>query len=472
MILVKDTLLTSIALLLWGCGHHVLMEDPSIESVEPSLICLDSLPATIEIGGDGMQPVAHNLLGEPELVLPAISLVRVRTERGEPVGVQEVVEIPADAGGEEPPFRWYSEELLQVDLLSAHGLRPGLHSITVQNPDGTTHTLTGALLLHRTPDIESVEVEVTSTPARALRITLTGGPFLLGPGSGPLLSLEGEDLSYPPVSTSDCASLAVQSVEIETCGSVVYELPGTMLDEDISGRPFRVAPFGESACTAHHDEGIDLAPCPAITSVEPRIVCAAEGDRSIAIHGTSLTFGVDVDPMVQVGDDLLEPTLESCTASGGERTCSTLTLAYPAAEVDEIETLEVRITDLVMEDHCLEPVAELSLAPPPAILEPDHGIEHDVSPSVIWVNGTFLMWEAALPLISFGGEEPGPVDDIYYCDYLTGMVGEASICRTILATVPAHLVVPGALIPFTVTAAPPIGCTSAVTGTVTVSEEP
>ncbi|MBW2263788.1 MAG: hypothetical protein JRG91_17640, partial [Deltaproteobacteria bacterium] len=161
-----------------------------------------------------------------------------------------------------------------------------------------------------------------------------------------------------------------------------------------------------------------------------------------------------------------------CTESSGTRTCTSLTFDFPGTEIGEVVTLDLHVTNLLMEGHCLEPEAQLSLAPPPQIHEPDHRVEYDASPATIWVNGEFLMWEGALPLISFAGEEPEPVDDIYYCDYLTGMVGETSLCLTILASVPPHLVVSGALIPFTVTHAPPIGCTSTVTGVIAVSEEP
>jgi hypothetical protein len=451
------------------------MEKPEIDHVEPFIVCLDSLPEAINLQGESLRPVVHNLLGDPEIVLPGLSLVRIRTERGDPVDPQEVYVLPTDLGGEVPPFRWISDEIVQFDLLPSHGLRPGVYSITIENPDGTIYTLSEAMLLHRRPTIESVEAEVTGEPpSRRFLVTLEGGPFFLTVTSWPpLFFFEDSPVSFVPLREHGCRTLTVQSLQVETCSVVEYELPLTLLmEEDIGERPFFVAPFGETDCLARHAEGIGLAPCPLITSVEPRIPCTCEEERTVTVTGTSLTFDTDVDPMVQVGAVFLEPTLHGCTESGGIRTCSSLTFELPVTVIEEVDSLELRITDLVMEGHCEDPVARLSLAPPPAILEPEHHVEHDASPATIWVNGEYLMWEGALPLITFGDEEPEPVDDIYYCDYLTDMVGEASRCLTILATVPAHLVVPGAEIPFTVTQAPPIGCTSTVTGSVLVSEEP
>ena len=456
-----------------GCSHRVLMDEPSIEQVSPPVVCLDALPEEITIRGSGLQPVVHNLLGEPEVVLPAISLVRIRDGRGEPVNPQEVFVIPADPTGEVPPYRWLSDEMLQIDLLDSHGLRSGFYSLTVENPDGTINTLPEALLLHGIPDIDTVDAEVTPAPDRSLVVTVEGGPFYTTAASWPLFFFDGMPVSYIPARTRGCRSVAVQTMEVETCDAVEYVLPSTvLLEEDLADRPFFIAPFMEAACLSRHREGIDLAPCPVITSVEPRITCPREESRTVTITGTSLTFRLDADPMVAMGTDLLEPTLDGCEEGPGTRTCTSLAFDVPITEIDEVTSLDVGITDLVMEEHCLDPVARLSLAPPPQILVPDHDIEHDVSPATIWVNGEFLMWEGALPLVSFASEEPEPVDDIYYCDYLTGMVGETSLCTTILATVPAHLVTPGATIPFTVAQAPPIGCTSTVTGTVTVSEEP
>ncbi len=462
-----------LALVLWGCSHHVLMEKPELDDVQPLQICLDSLPETITVRGDGLHPVVHNLLGEPELVLPGISLVRIRDERGDPVSPQEVYVIPPDVSGEVPPFRWISDEIVQIDLLPSHGLRPGIYSITAENPDGSTHTLPEALLLHRRPTLESVDAEVAPSPSSRIVVTLGGGPFFLMTTSWPLFFFEAAPDAYIPRRTHGCRTLTVQSRQIETCDVVEYELPHTFLmEEGIGERPFFVAPFGEGGCLRRHADGIGLAPCPAITSVEPRFPCPCEGGRTVTITGRSLTFDRDAEPMVQVGAVLLEAALHDCSESTGTRTCSSLTFEQPMVSIEEVSSLELRITDLVMEGHCDDPVARLSLAPPPKINVPEHHVAHDASPATIWVNGEFLMWEGALPLISFAGEAPEPVDDIYYCDYLTDMVGEASRCLTILASVPPHLVVPGATIPFTVTQAPPIGCTSTVTGSVLVSEAP
>lgn len=442
------------------------MEDPRIEQISPHIVCLDSLPATLTIRGSSLHPVAHNLLGEPEVVLPTVSLIRIRTAEGGPVTPMEIHELPdsltegADPEAE-PPVRWISEEVMLVDLTPSLGLRPGVYSITIRNPDASYTTDTEALLLHSSPMTRLTDYDIDNDGVeRHLRIDVHGGPFFLTDFSDPMISFEGADWSYPARHASGCTTLTVQARSIETCSELTFRLPGTVIDETVTRTShFAVSSFEQDGCAGRSNGPLDMPPCPQFTSVHPRIACACEEERRFTITGTTLVFSEQ--PRVQVNDSILEvESTDGCTDLGPVMDCSSLSFIHPQLVAEDFDERTLRLVGLTVPPHCIDPSTTITLAPHPRIGNDEVDLEEDDHPPSLLINGGFVYYGPELPLVSFNDEDPVPVDAVYNCDYLPSLGGVAQLCLVVMITVPEHLIVADRTFPFRITNPDPVGCTS------------
>lgn len=435
------------------------MEDPSIVLVEPSVVCLDSLPVTLSLLGGDLTPAMHNLTGEPELVLPRITLSRMRDRFGEAPTSPEVFVVQ-----EQTHVRWTTPEQMELDLTPSMGLMPGLYAATVTNPDGSSHTLANAILLVDPPDIDSIEPDRgCAAPLVDLTVTVTGGPFYVEGEYTPVLHFEPGAASYLATGVDSCTELDVQSRTFRACSSLTFRILWDYLVLEATGtRSFVVSGLPGGGCDALSPLTFDLLPCPRITSISPPLACTNEADRSFTIEGSGFVFDPSDPPVIDAGFAVVDVTsMDGCRDfTGSTRVCDSLEFVLPARPIEEIELVDVLVENIVSNDCCPPESTLLVLAPPPIAHSPTHEVDPGSSLPTIWVNGTFIRYEGIHPTITFGTDAPIPVDEIHYCDPMIGVPALATICLSFNTRVPLHLLEPGATIPFSITNPPPAGCSS------------
>ena len=107
------TLLGALALAA-GCATETSGPEPQINSLDPSLVCVEQLVTTVSIAGDELSPLVFDSLTDNSgLALPDITLQRVASVSGEPVTETEVV-LPNDPTSAH--VRWTDQQNMEFDV--------------------------------------------------------------------------------------------------------------------------------------------------------------------------------------------------------------------------------------------------------------------------------------------------------------------------------------------------------------------
>jgi hypothetical protein len=455
-------LMVLVALTAVRCGLYGLDEKPVIESVEPALVCLDSLPARVTIRGSGFRPVVHDMIGESSIVLPRITLTRYRSDDVRVVPFREY-EIQGSEVGEEIGVHWHSDELMQFDLTTSLGLEPGLYALEVENPQGDADMMYGALLAVRKPRITTVYPDYGCTsPRENWSLFVSGGPFIMRDGLLPIMFFEAGAWAYWATEAIDC--LAFDDTTMSSCSKLRFGFVRRYLSDEEGGTPrVFVSSLPGGGCYGSSETTVELVGCPKLTSVSPDIACLAQEERLVTLSGRGLVFEGGVTPRVWTGYRHIEDTtLLDCEPAPGGTTCSSVEFHLPVRGAMEDEMINLSLLDLVRDDCCyLDPVA-LYVVPPPRVESSSGSLDPFRPPETVSFVGRYITYESLLPVVSFNDEPPQPALGVEDCEPLEGTEGVARSCTMLEALLPEHLVEPGAILEVRVTNPDPVGCTSGI----------
>jgi len=449
-----------LAALAAGCGLRSLGGEPRLDSAEPVFVCLDALPATVTLGGDGFTPAVRDLVGDGGVVLPAVRLTRVKTLMGVPV-LAEATVIENDPDSGVVRVRWTSEQRMEFDVVADLGLEAGIYDVAVENPGGESAAMPSALVLAPSPTITGrYPATVLGSPWGDVVIEVLGTPFIFHGSASPLFYFEHGTWSYWTRAAGGCHSTFVRGEVMSHCArieSLVWR--GALRDEPAGSHAFYVSSLPGNTCFGRSSMIIEIVPCPNVTLVTPDVVCLAQGDRTISLSGSNLDFYEAGDPIVEVGETWADVvSLEDCTAlpTPGLVRCGTIEFTLPARDPVEAADQTIAVWGLVSDPGCYFEPPILTVVPPPLIGSGRAAVEAWGATWVAELTGEFIVHAGSYPLVSFADAPAEAGVSAIGCDLISPT---AYLCTTIHVPIPEDLALDGTYVEVAVSNPPPVGCT-------------
>jgi hypothetical protein len=330
---------------------------PSLEALQPDLVCLEQAQVEVRLIGDGMAPLVEDAAGgEPTLVLPEIGLLRTADLDGSQVaGAREVVL-------ERGLVSWESQRSLRVALTPEMALTPGVYRARVTNGSGKSATLESALVIASPPDLESAEPQLACGAQTAIAIRLLGQGFLRVNEALP--SVVVDSASYPALSVGGCAPIPGRPATVQRCTELTFELPAGAHAPGWHGVQVTNPPPAD--CSAALEDAFHLTPEPVIARVSPITPCD-RAPTGLRITGSGFLTLDGQGPAVDVaGVAAVLVATEGCSAIDGLNAtlCTGLEVQVPAGTVTP-DGYTVQVTN--PEPHGCQASRESSIGFPPTV---------------------------------------------------------------------------------------------------------
>ncbi|MDF1565741.1 MAG: hypothetical protein P1V51_22090 [Deltaproteobacteria bacterium] len=247
---------------------------PVITTAQPALVCTDEGARTIVLQGTGFFDVGG--------VLPSVTL------GGSPVQSQSITGCTPVTLGSTTAER--CTELTVVAPQSS--LSSGDVEVSLVNPAPIGCSVATATVLDAPPAIAIHSVApsaVCAALAAPLTVTVAGEGFLDVDGALPTLTVAGATLAVDGLAT--CSSLSVAGMSVASCNELTFTVdPSTLSGTDI---PIAITNAAPSSCGASATGVFFLTPPPTLTGVTTPNFCASDGG-TIGLVGTNFTAGTQV----------------------------------------------------------------------------------------------------------------------------------------------------------------------------------
>ncbi|MFN7146842.1 MAG: hypothetical protein ACK4YP_23915, partial [Myxococcota bacterium] len=258
---------------------------PRIDAVTPDMACDVGAPVTVVVTGVGFSPTPTQVLVEPALALPTLTLTRVGDLSDADDGGESTLSLsPADG-----TLRWIDEGTLSFDASPAVGLVPGAWDLAVANPDTATSNAPTPFFWADLPAAAGISPAEVCIEATDAPLIITGEGFLFLDGAGPVVTVAGGTYAAAP---GDCAPLAGGRAG-EVCTSITVTVDASALPlGDVALTVTNPAP---AACATLAPASFAVRLPPTLAAVEPSMTCAGSG--VFRVTGENLP----ADPVVTVG---------------------------------------------------------------------------------------------------------------------------------------------------------------------------
>jgi hypothetical protein len=317
---------------------------PRVDGVAPALLCDEDGAVTVEISGAGFGAVLTDVLADPSLSLPTVTLDRAGAADGTDDGVSRHLELLPSTG----ELRWVDAETLAFDASPAIGLVPGAWDLVVTNPDGQTAGLENALLVAPGPTVDGLEPAGVCVEAAGAPLRVIGTGYLVVAGVAPTVTIDG---GYPLATVPVGCEPLPGDVDGEACVALDVLVDATHLPlGDVSVQVTNPEPVG---CASSTPATLAVTLPPRLDSVDPTGTCAGGG--RITLTGerfpespTVTVGGVDAASVIRVDERTLDVELAADTPEGlddivvtGPDGCS----AAATAAVDVVSSPDVFFVD-------------------------------------------------------------------------------------------------------------------------------
>jgi hypothetical protein len=264
----------------WACSHPA----PTLDRVEPGLLCDEQLGGILRLEGDALEPAAQGALEEePTLLLPSV--------RFEPRGPAQP-EGPSPMGPVEvDPQRltWIAPGVVELQVDGALGLTEGSWDVVVSTRTGHQARLEAGLTVLDPPQLDAVQPARICHEIAKLPLSLAGAGFLLlEDGAAPAVTVDAAEAEV--MGGQACQPLAGE-VAGQLCEELELELaPGSLGLGSVQLELTNPAP---AACRAATPLALEVVLAPEIEAVHPEVVCSSGG--SLRVTGGPFVDGLTVD---------------------------------------------------------------------------------------------------------------------------------------------------------------------------------
>lgn len=433
-----------------------VVPQPTLESVVPDLICDAQGDRTLTLTGTGFVAVGATL--------PTVTIgdFQAMAATADGCGAIEGTLLPAQ-----------SCTTLTV-VVPAGTLTPGVHDVSVENPDPagcvTEEAITIAVV--PPPSLVSVVPDLVCLDEGDRSLTLSGSGFVVVDGVLPTVSVGG--VAVTTDSAAGCAPIAGTTLDAESCDTLNVTVPGGLLAP--GAYPVVVGNPDPAGCSSTELVTVAVVPEPTVSAVAPDLFCADGGAVTLTIDGTGFVrAGTDL-PIVHFGaTTVVASGVSGCAAIAGTlldaESCTSLTVTVAPGAVPP------GTHDLVVENPapagCSSNEAitvEVAAAPTIASIEPPAVCFLAQPAEMVIHGGGFLVVSGAQPTVTIDGAA-ATVTGVTGCVPLGGTALPTDSCTEITFAVPAGGFAVGT---HTVLVAnpPPAGCATQVSGSFDVASAP
>jgi len=326
-------------------------------------------------------------------------------------------------------------------------LSPDLYTVVVDNPQpaGCTATATGALRIVAPPAVTQVQPPLVCLDNGARDIVVLGTDFLTVDGVVPMVVVDGNTIDEATVVPAGCAAIEPEMVDgpaVEVCTELTVTVPEA--GAAIGLVAVSVTNPDPAGCSDERADLLEVVAGPEIDDVQPALVCAVDGMKSLTISGSQFLRIDGAAPVVTIGGTPAALDAMNCVAPRdvnglSVETCDSIDVTVAMGALPEGQP-EVMVenpgpagcmaarSDLLT----VPPALELAAASPANICQ----FAKDPAYAVTLTGAGFLRVDGADPTLTFGGgafaSVDYPVDD---CQDLAVDGQSVSTCSTIETTV-------------------------------------
>jgi hypothetical protein len=317
-----------------ACGKKFDGPTPTVTGVSPPAVCQAQIETVVQVSGAGLAPPITGALADKRVELPAVALTLSKDLLNMPASAAPLV-IPDDPNQPtQSHLRWSSQSALSFDVYPGLMVPPGLYDVGVTNATGKSAKFAGSLLAVPPPTLSKVGPDLLCGD-KANSFEITGDFFIQSATAKPTIvarASSGESKTLEPASIDDCRDLP-GSAGFRACTKMTVSLPADGLASAVHTLTVQnPTPVG---CASVEPVVLTLVPEPAITKIEPTLVCTSAGTSSVTITGTGFLTVSGMLPQVKIGNQTYTPTASGCTSLTGPsqatQTCTSLTVTAAAA---------------------------------------------------------------------------------------------------------------------------------------------
>ena len=289
---------------------------PTIEQVEPQLICTAQGENTLTVTGTGFLDV--------DGAQPTVTF----GEQSYPVAAMDGCE-PVEA-----PTTVQSCTSVAVTVPEGDLADTGSYDVTLTNPDpaGCTSTDEVALVVAPPPTLSGVEPTYTCTETGAMAVTLSGTGFLSIDDALPTVSIGDQEVPADSLGGCDPIPDAPQAM---TCTELVVTVPEGLGE---MSWPLTVTNPAAASCSSVEEVSLQTFPAPAVTGAAPGLFCLSDGEAAMTVTGTDFFTVGDALPSLLFADEAYlasEATgCEPVEGFEGLERCSGLIATIPQGAAD------------------------------------------------------------------------------------------------------------------------------------------
>jgi hypothetical protein len=428
-----------------GCASSetvtvAVVPPPSVETIEPDLICNEQHENVLTVTGAGFLDVEGSL--------PTVTI-------GDQTFTADSISGCADVEG--TLLSASSCDILTVTV-PTEALPTGALDVVVTNPEPAACVSEEAVTLASVPPpiLEGVDPEVVCLDEAEMTLTLSGQGFLDVEGALPTITVDGTDIVATAV--SDCTPVAGTLLEVQSCATLTVDLPQGSLAAGTYSLVVNNPPPAD--CVSTEEVTFAVVNSPAVLTVEPDLICNAQGNDTITIGGNDF---LDIDgalPTVNVGGESFSASsVSDCQPVAG--TTNTLSCASLTVEISEGSLTagehELTVTNPPPAACTSPPGPNLFVAPPPVITSSLTDPPCTPNPTALTIDGSgFLVVDSTQPIVLVNSTEV-TITAISGCTDFTGPSLTTQICTTISVDLPTGLLSTGAY-QLEVINPPPAGC--------------
>lgn len=456
----RSLMCVGIVALALGCQRKLDGPQPQLSGVDPQAVCVEQLTTKVTLSGEGLAPlVVDSLTAAPKLELPRVSLTPAKALDGT-ASSGDAVAIPDDsAAPEQSHVQWTSQRQMTFEVFPELQLAPGLYGVHVENRNGKTADLAGALLAVPRPSISEVVPDLACRD-RENTVEVRGDFFIAVGAVQPSVTVG--TLKLTPTAMADCRALP-GALALQACRRLTVVVPTkTLAAGTLSVVVENPAPIG---CRSSDAATLTLVPEPTVTKIEPDLVCDEQGPSALKLTGTGFLTVDGATPtltLVAGAQTLQLATLASdCVTVTGPKeatqSCTTLTATLPQASLPAGSYLAT-VTNPAPADCTSPQGVGLVVAPAPVVTSvvPDIACAAGGAVQVVLGGTGFLTVDGVSPGVAVGAVTLSATAS--NCTPVTGALERVTTCTTLTFSVPMGSAVGAQSV--VVTNPPPAGCAS------------
>ena len=433
--------------LIAGCAEELTSPSPSLDAIEPALVCNDQFVSTLIAHGKQLTPMPIDTVTEnPKLVLPLLQLEKASELDGTPGSADRIDLLEVT--------RWIDSNTMSFDVVPENEVPIGGYTLHATNNDRQSATADLAMAVVPPPTATALDPNLVCLAQGPVTVTLTGDTFLVVDGIPATIHFGGEILT--PDSSEDCFDV-VGPMDVESCSTLPITLPAELLAEGL----YDVVLTNPEPAECSSTEALTLqvfAP-PVVRDIVPNLECEDGTQNTYSIVGEGFLDVAGVLPTVTIGTYTAEAdSLAGCSAD-------------PSGGADQICTEIIVAVDAGLLLPGVHPVTVLNPAPVGCASTEDVNLEIIAGPVIdsveepatctgagdvdVVLRGAGFLFvtgpTTAQPMVTVDGVtidpatvlpgEPG-VDSAVSCPLLTNPSGtgmDGMVCDTMTITIPASI---------------------------------